>query len=756
MNSQNNKVNFQGKLIPENSNASDAKSNLYFGQSINLGILSEQMRRLSYKRQEEKNNLLSIINKNVISSNDTGRKSVFKGSNQSGKETHNTSRKSSIYNDKPVMGINPYSDKIDLRSKSVIKPRNKTSQRNNSYIQDSDSDEDGHRYRREKKLTSYPLDYEGIGEELEIFKEEISTQIKKLQRGQDKLSNEELINEFSEFREIFKESMQMTHERSKNEIDHLRENFKIIKDDITYKLNRETIQNRDILTSMTNEVKDMNSEMRKRITELEKKQKLQLDGLRFILENTSDNRTKQLAEKFLTDDAEEFERLKFSYVKPAGKELDRIVDDLQGRMIKHGRHVSLLEDQDMMKYLNKTKIKNQHLEDETDVIGNLQPGGKNKALTSVNKIYGKHLDENSNFEMGRINHFRKIVHTIIACKRIDKLNSVSKFNLCLESLQDFNKNYSECEEMLRIFVYESIKQTLTSTLENSANLDITLYKIDKQSQEKEIKEKYIKLEVRLKSFIEDLTAATTKEKIPHKLMAYLKLIITNESYIPFRFFSLFELSRLEITKNPKPDCLITGMKEKYCAMVLCFNIVLKVFVKFILLEHNFIPETKKKSIRNDKNVSQNLKILASIFFCDTIELFKRHCPIINQIKDLESFCINQSLIKQNEDKLVENDKTKLNKLDKVYVDATNRATNNKNLFISNIRTREKEILNLFNSKIPKKLLDKDPDNLDYLQQNLFKMSELGTYYIMSKENKFDLTQKIFIWVKKLIKLIKES
>lgn len=727
-----------------------------------LNALTNQMRKLSFKIVEEKNNLLNVINKNILTNQESRRSSSvvsnnYKDYNISTIKAANVSSKN-INKEKPLIGINPYSN---LNSHKTVMTRKKSL--------DSNSDTENQKKNARKKISTDNLELREIGDELESLRDDLFSQIKKLQKSQGKLSLDSILEEFTEFKSVFKQNMHMSLEMSKNEINHFRENFSILKKDIQSNLNKETISNREILISMSNELKKLQEEMKNRITEIEKKQKLQLEGFKFIIENTSDNRTRFLAEKFLTNNQEEFEKNKFSFIKPAGKELNHAIDEIQQKIIKHNRNKSMLEDEKLLNLLKKTNLKNQHYEEATK-IDLVLPQEKNKILSSVNKRFSKYLDQQNEFKMGRINHLRKTVFTIIAYKRLEKINNQAKMKIQLENLNEFTINFTECDNMLKKFIYDSIKNSLLSFLDLDQNVDLTSYNnkiisstttgTGKGIKDPEIKGKYTKLEIRLKILFEELNNATTKENIPSRLLNYLRILITNESYIPFKFFSFFELSRLELTKyhGNKNECLITGMKEKYCAMVICFYIIVKIIVKFILIDLNYVSEIEQKKIKKDKNsqAGRNLKIFASIIFCDTKELFKRHCPVINQIKNYEDFCMKQSLLNDNS---ITKDVFKLNnekKYEPFFLDSVNRVNQIKSQEYTKIQKKEKELLESFNKKITINLLDKDANSLDYVQNDLYSFNELSTYYIMAKENNFDLTQKIFMWVRKLIKIVKEQ
>lgn len=62
-------------------------------------------------------------------------------------------------------------------------------------------------------------------------------------------------------------------------------------------------------------------------------------------------------------------------------------------------------------------------------------------------------------------------------------------------------------------------------------------------------------------------------------------------------------------------------------------------------------------------------------------------------------------------------------------------------------------VNKLNLKFPKSSPDTLMNEVEFLQNNLYKASELAVFYTLAKENNFDLGKKILEWVRKLMKLI---
>ena len=99
-------------------------------------------------------------------------------------------------------------------------------------------------------------------------------------------------------------------------------------------------------------------------------------------------------------------------------------------------------------------------------------------------------------------------------------------------------------------------------------------------QSPEFKDKYIKLETRLLSFIDSLIENFTEEKLGG-LASYLRFLISDNVYLPHKFLSLFELSRIDIYKGQ-----ISDYNNNQKKMILCFYIICKILIKSILLDQD--------------------------------------------------------------------------------------------------------------------------------------------------------------------------
>jgi hypothetical protein len=95
----------------------------------------------------------------------------------------------------------------------------------------------------------------------------------------------------------------------------------------------------------------------------------------------------------------------------------------------------------------------------------------------------------------------------------------------------------------------------------------------------ETKERFIKLETRLKGIIDNLIEHTTVEELDLKSISFLKIITTENTILPFKFFSLFELSRLNISGNR-----IMEITNNLKGLILCIYLICKILIKGIMIE----------------------------------------------------------------------------------------------------------------------------------------------------------------------------
>ncbi len=104
----------------------------------------------------------------------------------------------------------------------------------------------------------------------------------------------------------------------------------------------------------------------------------------------------------------------------------------------------------------------------------------------------------------------------------------------------------------------------------------------------DLNNKYIKLETRLKEIISHLMLNTTEDKLDNNVLSYISLLISQGSVIPHKFFTLFELSRIETISNE-----LINVNERQQKMIVCFYILIKILIHSILF-----PKLSEFSTKN--------------------------------------------------------------------------------------------------------------------------------------------------------------
>ena len=94
----------------------------------------------------------------------------------------------------------------------------------------------------------------------------------------------------------------------------------------------------------------------------------------------------------------------------------------------------------------------------------------------------------------------------------------------------------------------------------------------------EITTKYTKLESILKEVITHLSTNTTIDRIDNNIVKYLLLLTSQGSVIPLKFFTLFELCRLE-TKEGE----FVSLNENQQKMIIGFFLFIKILLNLIFL-----------------------------------------------------------------------------------------------------------------------------------------------------------------------------
>lgn len=140
-----------------------------------------------------------------------------------------------------------------------------------------------------------------------------------------------------------------------------------------------------------------------------------------------------------------------------------------------------------------------------------------------------------------------------------------------------------------------------------------------------------------------------------------------------------------------------------------------------------------------------------MIYHETLELFKKTCNVLNNFSNFDEILKGQHSGQELDISKItfENswDSSYIAALKKYYVNKSKRTTSSKS------SDEVSSLIKKIACKLPKQTPDTLPNELEFLQNHLYKVSEMSVYYALAKENKFDFGQKILEWAKKLMKLI---
>ena len=190
---------------------------------------------------------------------------------------------------------------------------------------------------------------------------------------------------------------------------------------------------------------------------------------------------------------------------------------------------------------------------------------------------------------------------------------------------------------------------------------------------------------------------------------FFRFITTENNFVPYSFYSLFELSRIY-----NRDGYIQKMNSNQKRMIAGVYIVIKILVYYYLIQYNFIKDEDKNKV--DEDTKLNLKIISSIIYHQLLRMIKKVCQVVETV---------------NDPKVKRREQTGISK---------------------NIR--------LFIEKIEKNFLKGDPDtneeNIEFIEFNLFRSEDIQKYIDGNKKNNFSLSNVIFEFINKFCNFIDNS
>lgn len=275
-----------------------------------------------------------------------------------------------------------------------------------------------------------------------------------------------------------------------------------------------------------------------------------------------------------------------------------------------------------------------------------------------------------------------------------------------ESVSKFLDVYSKGENKLREFLKNKMRNAFVYLLKiQPININKDKF-IGNNQNDGIIKEKINVINLALKMFLDELNSSIKRKKISEDIKNLFKFVFDPNNYITFKFFSCFELSRLEIK-----DGYITQISSEEKKMIIAFHIILKIIIKHFLINLKFFEEEDISKIDDIHKI--NFKVIGSIIYYEVIELFKNKCEIKNNITNFKTFLESQG----------RNDPELINIL-------------NKGNFITGFP-------------------DLSVNHLQYLYNDLFKPNDLSVFYQHMKNKESDIQIKIDKFVDEFLSIIEK-
>ena len=147
-----------------------------------------------------------------------------------------------------------------------------------------------------------------------------------------------------------------------------------------------------------------------------------------------------------------------------------------------------------------------------------------------------------NVELTRRNRMRASILVILSMQRFinAKFNNSSEHRIDL--LRTFSSYYETVNPTVEKWIFASIKTVYLNILKfENINLNLKDLKIVSANEANLI---YLQLETRIKGVLEALVSNSKKDIMEFNILKLLSIMITKGSYLPYKFFTLFELCRI--------------------------------------------------------------------------------------------------------------------------------------------------------------------------------------------------------------------
>jgi hypothetical protein len=208
-----------------------------------------------------------------------------------------------------------------------------------------------------------------MGDKLELFKVEMFNHIKKLERRQEKTNFNELIDEIDHVKDYFKREFTRSEKRRDRDLEEMRENLNILKDELNDNFKNETKKNRSMMKAYTDEVREQQEEVNERINELDENSRYRMNSLKRSMRrlredlnygfDNSDGRGSGRRSKDYSQEEE-------SDFVPRNYNDEEIDEAIKKKGLDKKRTQTMKNEDELREFIEKYKIKNSIAEQEAN------------------------------------------------------------------------------------------------------------------------------------------------------------------------------------------------------------------------------------------------------------------------------------------------------------------------------------------------------------------------------------------------------
>ena len=726
----------------------DSEKPLSKKQSIDIEVIKEQKEKNDFIQEETNNNNINKISSNINTNMNRTNRSINNNNNNINDNQNNYQFKQDVLTKQAIdeikdniemfkMDINRYvnelkeeQEKIELGDvKEEIKVLEDTLTKDLKDTKDQNE-----------------TDYRVIKESFIQFKEEVIQLINKIVKNNE-LKIEALYNEIKSYEEEVDKRFMQLADRQEEYINTLKLVLETTKDKTTKQLVKQfLVDDEDIYLNnkarFEKEFEDKREKERKKLEEREK----QLLAVR--LKAQEKQLEKEEAEQVELQDLKlEAQNREKTLLQRREEELNRKYEELQKRRDDEEFERQMKMEEDLLNYYSKREkeeykrrlefMKNQALLTQKRGGGNynnnindlqrrfnmpnIEQSLQKEKYSSINGSKGtKKSSRKKRSSKGNTNKENISELNGNSQKQDDlseDIDDISKDNTDqMVSLKEFVKLYTPGEYGFKKFVKRACKTSIIDILKSQSFGQILPDKKDDMYSEghsvsqsesaKERKERDLNYVIsvinqKIVNLFTDLSNYIKEDNITVEMQEFFKFITTENHFVPYSFYSLFELSRISNNEG-----YTQKMNSNQKRMIIGIYLIIKILVYYYLIQYNFIKEEDKDKV--DEDTKLNLKIVSSIIYHQFLRMVKKVCQVVETISDYKVKRQEQTGISKN--------------------------------------------IRIFIQRIEKHFIMGDPDTseegIEYIELKLFRAEDIQKYIDGNKRNNFSLSNVIFDFINK--------